>query len=541
MKINRNRTRDWIAGVACSIATTVVATPSQGDWTAFRNGGSSHVEDSLSTQWSAERGIAWQTELQGYGQSAPIIYEGKIYTTSVVGPMCQACAVECRDLQTGALVWSYRHDSTHEHPSNYMNARAAPTPVVDRNGVYAFFETGDLLALDHQGQQKWVRDETKATGELDNSHGIGSSLAQNATHVFVNLEHGGPSFLTAIDKTTGQSTWTADRPSSKSWSSPIVADVNGQQQVIISSGGTVTSYDAAAGEQLWQLDGIEGNSVPSPTVSGQYLVVGARLPEFASAGSVQANCCLDLSEVSDGQPRVVWRADKAICEYASPVVAAGCAYFLNKANVLHCLDLETGDVLYRKRLGGDCWATPIVSDGRLYFFCKNGECKVVGVGPEFQELASNSLWDRDAPPIPETYVESSAASNHSHGQHSHSEHGGGHPGGDAGGHPGGNADSSSSQGPGGGMAARLKAGDRNGDDVLEGDEIPEMFRGMIARIDTDGDGRLSAPEIDAMAASFAERRKDAAASSRDPIVYGVAASDGHIVVRTGTRLFAISQ
>lgn len=68
-----------------------------------------------------------------------------------------------------------------------------------------------------------------------------------------------------------------------------------------------------------------------------------------------------------------------------------------------------------------------------------------------------------------------------------------------------------------------------------------MFRGMIARIDTSGDGKLDESEIDAMAKGFAERRKDASATSRDPIVYGVAASEGKIIIRTGTRLYAIGQ
>ncbi len=484
------------------------------DWTSFRNGGNSRANGSLPTQWSATSGIAWQTETQGYGQSSPVIHDDLIFTTSVIGPMCETCLIECHVLKSGKLRWSYQHESTHGHPSNYMNARAAPTPVVDERGVYAFFETGDFVAVDLEGENLWTRDESQASGKFDNPHGVGSSLAQNETHVFLNLEHGGPSFLHAIEKASGETTWTADRPSSSSWSSPIVANVNGKSQVILSSGGTVTGYDTVSGESLWTLEGLEGNSVPSPTLAGNYVVVGARLPEFAKDGSMQSNCCLDLSQISDGKPRIVWRADKAICEYASPVVVDGFAYFLSKANVLHCLNVESGEVAYRKRLDGDCWATPIISDNRLYFFCKNGNCHIVEAGPTFAALASNSLWNLDNPPIPEKYTETVSSG----------AHGG---------------DSSSSKRPGGGMAAGMKAGDTNGDGILEGDEISERIRPMLAQIDTNRDGKLDTSEIDAMAASFAERRKDSAATSRDPIVYGVAASGGHIIVRTGTRLYSI--
>ncbi|SMP60226.1 Outer membrane protein assembly factor BamB, contains PQQ-like beta-propeller repeat [Neorhodopirellula lusitana] len=519
--MKRNCTR-CVIGMLCIFPFAfVLAATTHADWTSFRNGGSSHHNASLPTQWSEDSGIAWQLELDGYGQSAPVVHRGNVYTTSVNGSLCESCLVQCHDLQTGKLRWSYAKDSTHEHPSNYMNARAAPTPIVDDAGVYAFFETGDLFAVDLQGKLLWSRDVSKSTGKFDNSHGVGASLAQNDTHLFLNLEHGGPSFLTAIEKQTGESAWKVDRESSKSWSSPIVAEVNGVEQLIVSSGGSVTGYHASSGDLLWSLDGLEGNSVPSPTLAGNLLLVGARLPEFAGDGDVQSNCCLDLSKIENGQPHVAWRADKAICEYASPVVASGHAYFLNKANVLHCLDVESGEIIYRQRIDGDCWATPIVSDGKLYLFCKNGQCHVIAAGPKFQKLASNWLWDRDAPPVPETYQEFSGEPGASHG------HGGGEHG------------SPPSGGPGGGMVARIKSGDQNGDGVLEGDEVPEMFRGMIGRIDTNADGKLDEQEIDAMAKSFAERRKNSAASTRDPIVYGVAASDGKILVRTGTRLFAI--
>jgi outer membrane protein assembly factor BamB len=517
-----------LGAIASTLATTASA-----DWPSFRNGGSSHHQASLPTDWSADNGIAWQHELDGYGQSSPIVHGNLVYTTSVVGPMCEDCVVECRDLATGLQRWVYRHPSRHGHPSNYMNARAAPTPTADHRGVFAFFETGDLVALDHDGKLLWSRDETKSTGKYDNSHGVGASLAQNDTHVFLNLEHGGPSFLTTIDKQSGATTWTAKRQSSKSWSSPVIANVAGDQQVILSSGGSVAGYRVVDGTLQWSIDGIQGNSVPSPTVSGNWLLIGARLAEFASDGDARSNCCLDLSKFVDGKPTVSWRAEKAICEYASPVVVDGLAYFLSKANVLHCLDVQTGEVIYRQRLGGDCWATPIVSQGKLYFFAKNGQCEVVQAGRDFEKLSSNSLWNPKDPPTPESYVESSGDAVSAHG----------HPGSgkDAAGGPGAHKPSSSAPSrPGGGMVARIKAGDKNGDGVLEGDEIPDMFRGMIGRIDTNGDGKLDGSEIDAMAKSFAERRKDAAANARDPIVYGVAASDGNIIVRTGTRLFAIS-
>lgn len=486
--------------------------PAAADWTSFRNGGSSTTSAPLPLNWSPESGIRWQVELKGYGQSAPVARAGKVYTTAVVGDRCETLRIAAHDLRSGELLWECELPSSEPHPSNYMRARAAPTPVVDDAAVYAFFESGDLIAVDHEGQTQWHRRLTEELGPFDNNHGIGSSPAADSTHLFLNLDHGGPSALVAIRKASGATQWTVARDSAKAWSSPIVASVGDRWQVIVSSGGTVIGYDATSGVVLWRLEGMEGNSVPSPTLVGQRLLVGARLSEFATDGDVRANACLDLSRTEAGQPAVVWRADKAICEYASPVSDGTYAYFINKANVLHCLSVETGEVVYRQRLSFTPWATPVVSADRLYLFGKNGQCDIIRCGPEYRLLATNPLWDLDNPPPPEQYQEATGGAEH-------------RPGGDRG-------------GPG--MWERLRAADTDGDGVVSAGEIPDAVRPMLARIDTDQNGQLDTAEIEAAAASFAAQRRDSASAARDPILYGVAASEGFLVLRSGTRLYGIA-
>ena len=36
-------------------------------------------------------------------------------------------------------------------------SKGAPTPAVDAERLYAFFDSGDLLALTHDGQTVWHR------------------------------------------------------------------------------------------------------------------------------------------------------------------------------------------------------------------------------------------------------------------------------------------------------------------------------------------------------------------------------------------------
>lgn len=89
------------------------------------------------------------------------------------------------------------------------------------------------------------------------------------------------------------------------------------------------------------------------------------------------------------------------------------------------------------------------------------------------------------------------------------------------------------------MMSALMKGDANGDGILQSDEMSADFKPMLVRIDTNADGSLDQAELKAMADSFAARRADSQSSARDPIVYGAAASDGKIIIRTGTRLYCI--
>jgi outer membrane protein assembly factor BamB len=521
-------------------------------WTEFRNGGSSISSGPMPLTWSPENGIAWQKELPGYGQSSPVIFNGRVFVTSVVGPMKDECQIVCLDLETGEQVWEWKKDASSRAASNYMASRAAPTPLVDANGVYAFFESGDFVAINPDGSLKWSRSLTDEFGKFDNNHGLGSSPTQTTELVIVNIEHKGPSYLLAVDKQTGETRWKADRPSGSSWTSPIVVQQEGNEQVIVSSGGSVSGYSTVDGKQKWSFDGISGNSVPSPTVAGPYLYVGARIPEFGSAEEAsQSNLCLRLDFSETPQNEVLWRAKKAVCDYASPVIHGDCVYYLNNVGVLYCVDSLTGETQYTERLGTTCWATPVASGENVYFFGKDGKTVVIKSGPVFSKVATNLLWDPRNAPAPEFYKEHQSAG-HGHGFSAdeskqktnaantpvaqEKQDGADEktdrspPKGEGSGRTG---------GPGGGMMATLMKSDANGDGKISEEELSPEFREMMGRIDLNKDKFLDADELKAMEENFRKRREGSKDSARDPIVYGVAAADGAFVIRTGTRLFCV--
>ena len=395
-------------------------------WPAFHNGGNASVEaGDLPLRWSPDEGIAWSVELPGYGQSAPVVWKDRVYVTCAQGDPKVRLRVVALDAQTGMRIWARELAATVQTENGNTVSRAAPTPLADEEGLYVLFESGDLFALTHAGELRWrtgLFDEDE--NAFQNRHGYGASPAQTKEAVIVLVDHQGPSYLLALSKTTGKPLWKTERAPRSSWSSPKVTRVAEREQVIVSSNGTVDGYDAQTGRRLWSCEGISGNTIPSATVVGDRVYVGAGVGRGESGESAAAsNCCLRIApETAEGY-EVLWKAENAVCSYMSPLVHRGCVYYVNSVGVVYCLDAETGQEHYAKRLGGACWAQPIGAGNRVYFFEKNGQTIVLRAGAEFEKLATNR-WEAPfaAPEAPASPAEKPA------GEHAESSGGaGGYP------------------------------------------------------------------------------------------------------------------
>jgi outer membrane protein assembly factor BamB len=373
--------------VACFLAG-----PSD-SWSEFRGRGNSVAEAvGLPQTWSDEQGIRWRCELPGVGQSSPVVSGNRVFVTSVRGPNKEESLVACVDRTTGKLLWEWSFPTAQKIADSDYVSRAAPTPAVDAERVYAFFEGGDLAALDHSGRTVWQRNLVAEYGEIKGNHGLGGSPALDGDTLVVLVEHDGPSYLLAVDVATGKNRWKADRPAKVSWTSPIIGDVAGRKTIVVSSAGTVEAFDLADGRRRWIVEGLEGNTVASPTVLPQGVLVGS-----SELGQTQLLRPVDKPAAADGAatpPAVVWKCEDAAASFSSPLAYGGRVYLVNKAGAAACLDLATGKKLWNERVGS-CWASPLGVENRVYFFGKDGTTIVVAAEAEFRKLAENRLTIED--------------------------------------------------------------------------------------------------------------------------------------------------
>lgn len=361
-------------------------------WPGFRGRGDSHaaVRELPRTWERGSRAGNWSLRLPGYGQSSPVVWGGRVYVTAVSGEFKERLHVLAVALQTGQVEWQREFPGTQRVPDSDTVSRGAPTPVVDERGLYAAFESGDLWALTHQGELRWHYSFVREHGEIKGPHGYASSPVRVDDLCILQVAHAGPSYILALDANTGEVRWRVDHPSQTGWSTPAVLRRAEGSLVIVSTGGSVRALEAATGRERWHLRGVQGNTTASPTLAGDWLVIGASAEPGGPRRGMPApgqdvpagSLVLRLPEQAGPMPRIAWQSPKVSTGYASPLVHGDQAYFVNRVGVVQCVDLATGEMRWQHRLPGEVWASPVAHGPYITCFCKHGQVVTVRAGPQ---------------------------------------------------------------------------------------------------------------------------------------------------------------
>lgn len=352
------------------------------DWPGFRGDGTSITPvKNLPLVWSDQTNLAWRIQLAGIGQSSPIIWRDRVFTTSVAGPHKEKLVIQASALMDGRELWRHEAPSSVREEISDTRSQSAPTPVAGADGVFALFESGDCFALNHEGQLRWHRSLTEITAPIDSNHGLGGSPILSESALIIPLDQSGPSCLLALDRRDGRVLWKTARPHKTSWSTPVLAGAGETTELIVSGGGTVAGYDPQNGIQLWEFPGLVRNNVPSPTLQGDLLIIGA--------GGKGSNLALQWRGGTKA-PVERWRCD-ATTGFASPLLHRGRVYFLSSAGVLACVEAASGRPLFEERLGVAAWASSLGAEDRVYCFGEKGRTLVLAAEDSFRPLQTNIL------------------------------------------------------------------------------------------------------------------------------------------------------
>lgn len=346
------------------------------DYTYFR---AAVAGGDVPTTWDVTTGenVAWSAALPGRGLSSPLVVGDRVFVTTCDGLSQERLGVHCFDDATGEKLWTRQFWATGRTASHNKTSNAAPTPASDGERVFAFWSSGDLVALDLKGNLQWVRGLQVDYPNASNSLGMSSSLVVTGGVVVAQCEADAQAVAVGVDAETGEDRWVIDdRPKMANWTSPLPAEVGGERAVLLQSGDGITAVRVADGEVLWKTtDG--ASTIPSSTSDGSVV--------FAPSNGLTAY------DGSSGAQ--LWNNSKLSPSTASPIVVGDRVYTVNRSGVVSAADAGSGERAWQLRLAGPYSATPIVAAGRLYFVNERGVAQVVQPSTDEGEVVGEGNFD----------------------------------------------------------------------------------------------------------------------------------------------------
>ena len=408
----------WLSCLGCvsclSCSNGSLATQARAEnWPNWRGPrwNSTSEETGLPLFWRVDSGVAWHTELPGWGDSTPIVWNDAVFVTTQEDRSLDLLRL---DIRTGQVVWRQTVVEAPEQPPreakrgrqkfHRLHNFATPSPTTDGETVVVHFGEGTLAAYDFAGRRLWRRNLQRDFGAYTvwwghaNSPVLFEDLVISVCMQDSLTDLGktpARSYLVAHDIRSGRQRWFTPRPTEAqaeqcdAYTTPLLRrGENGQTELIVMGGNQLDAYDPRTGQQLWAVPRlVGGRTVTSPTAHENLLVatVGMRGPMIV----------FDLARpTADGQPKRLWKYDAGTADSCSPVFCSGLLFVVTDRGIGKCFDARTGHLRWKRRLvGGDYKATPLAADDRIYFLSRDGVCTVVSASARFDQLARNRLDD----------------------------------------------------------------------------------------------------------------------------------------------------
>lgn len=341
--------------------------------------------------WSDKENVRFKTSVPGRGNSSPIVWGERLFLTTAYDDG-RRLALLCYRRSDGARLWeTFAPQESVEH-AHEKNGHASATPVTDGERVYASFGTHGLAAFSMEGKALWHR----KLGVVDNYHGSAGSPVLYQGRLFLYQDHQSTgslkSFVAAFDARTGETLWWRDREQTTGWGTPVLLQVGGRVELVVSSQRKVVGYDAETGEERWSVRGLTFEVIPTPVV-GHGLV-------FCSSGRAGPTLAIRPGGRGDvTATHVVWQTPKGSPFVPSGIVQGEVLYLVNDMlSVVTAYEAKTGRLLYQERLGEAMRegfsASPVAVGDKLFFTNDQGETYVVKAGPSFELLRVNRLGAR---------------------------------------------------------------------------------------------------------------------------------------------------
>jgi outer membrane protein assembly factor BamB len=396
------------------------------NWPQFRGPGATGVTEGAAKpvkfDGSSSQNVVWKTEIPGLSHASPIVWGNKVFVVTAVssekdetryglyGDVApvkndpkHSWKIYALDKQKGTILWErVAYEGLPKVKRHPKSTHAASTPVTDGKYLIVNFGSEGLYAYDLDGKLLWKQDlgvlDAGWFYDPDYQWEYGSSPIIYKNFVIVQADIQKNSFIAAYDIKTGKLAWKTAREEMPSWGTPTVYEGAQRSELITNGTKAIRGYDPATGKELWRLTPNSEITTPTPIVAHDLIFVTAGYPPVQPIYAIKLGASGDIS-LKDGKESnefIAWSKQRGGPYMPTPLVYGDLLYTCSNNGVLTAYNAKTGERVYQERLGGTgapFTASPVASDGKLYFSSEDGDIFVVKAGPKYEFLSKNPVGE----------------------------------------------------------------------------------------------------------------------------------------------------
>lgn len=352
----------------------------------------------------SDNSIAWKVELPGRGCSTPAVWGDQIFLT---------CAIDDKD---GVICYNFdgeeqwRSQFGPQRPGKHKNGSGSnPSPTTDGAHLVVYYKSGTLACLDLAGKVLWRTNLQERYGEDTLWWDLGTSPVLVDDRVIVAVMNDGDGFLVALDLADGSEAWKQSRlydvprECDNAYTTPALYTDQNQKVIVTAGADHVTGHDVRSGRLVWECGGLNPDNqgaqrmIASPVLGRNVAIVPYLRGDMVMA--VRLDGRGDITSFGRLWERPVQGGD-----VPTPLVRDNRTIVLGDRGQLTCLDVETGDELWRDSLPrsrAKFYSSPVLADDLLYCLRDDGMLYVARVDDGIDLLDEHNFDEQCvATPIP---------------------------------------------------------------------------------------------------------------------------------------------
>jgi outer membrane protein assembly factor BamB len=330
------KTRFTSLAIVLLLAATAANAQEWTQWRGPARDGSVSAKNAPAA-WPETLKRSWRVEI-GEGYSSPVVAGGRAFVHGRKDPEEVVVSINLAD---GKVLWQQKYQAVFQKNQYAVEMAKGPnaTPLVAGNRLFTLGATGILNAWDTAtGKLLWTRDFSKAidTSKLFCGTSASPLMVDGRLVVEVGSDiHGGQ--VLALNPATGVTEWEW-KGLGPGYASPVLVEIDGSQQIVSMTEGSIVGLDAKTGKELWNVPFPDEwhENIATPLWTGTNLIVSGTRQGTHAYALKQSAGKWEASEV--------WKNPDIAMYLSSPVFGDGLIYGLSsrKKGQFFALDAKTG-------------------------------------------------------------------------------------------------------------------------------------------------------------------------------------------------------